>query len=126
VDFTPNQTGSLSFTLYGDYEYTEGNQTVEQSNPSYITNLLYLGTVPYGTLSYQNENLVNEMNNLNASYKNLEASYNRLWDLALFLVGTSLLFVLTTAFTIARNRKARARVECVSESKTERMSLRAS
>jgi hypothetical protein len=107
VNFTPNQTGSLSFDLYGDYEYTEGNQTVEQSNPLYITNLVYIGAVPYGTVLYQNENLATEVSNLSASYQNLKASYNRLLDWALFLVGTTILFILTTAFAIARNRKSR-------------------
>jgi hypothetical protein len=107
VDFTPNQTGLLSITLIADYEYTEGNQTSEQSSPFYMFNLVSINEPTYGDLANQNFNLEKEMSNLNTTYQSLNTSYQDLQKWTLFLAITTALFTVTTLSAVRRYRELR-------------------
>ncbi len=100
--FKPESSGLLSISVSADYQYVEGNQTLEQGGMMEASiAYVYRPGTSYDEILDRNANLNNEIINLNMSYQNLYASYQDQQGLILLLTGTTVILIGTTIIALA-------------------------
>jgi len=104
VEFTPTKEDYLSCYIHVEYEYNEGNQTIEQEG-TFNANAIPVRESTYedrlveiGALWRDKYDLNSEIMNLNARISNLENSYSTLQILTYFIAFTTFAFVVTTVY----------------------------
>lgn len=110
VVFRPTATApilELSLFINADYQYIEGNQTFEETDSLALENIFLVPQASYSNLTNQIGALQSENNNLNSSYQNVNARFQDQTKWTLLLSITTILFIATTVFEIARNRRSK-------------------
>lgn len=106
MNFTPTSPGSLSIQISADYEYVDGNQTLEEKGTLMAWDLIYIpNNTPYWDLDTQNFVLQEQIANLNRSYESLNDSYQQQQGYAQFFAVTTVVFIIASIIAVAVGEK---------------------
>lgn len=105
VEVDPPRDGALSFHVYANYQYDEGNQAFEQQGSIDLINIMEVPTKSYVDMQSENAILRNQIYDLNSSLRTLNASYSDLRGWTYLLAFTTCTLIIATLLGVIIYKK---------------------
>lgn len=107
VKLTPQKPGLVSLYIHVDYQYNEGNQTLEQEGTFQLINVANVLTKTYSDISSENAALHGQIYDLNSTLQALNVSYANLEGWTYFLGFTTCALLVSMPLVVIVYRRKR-------------------
>jgi hypothetical protein len=107
VKLTPRNSGPVSLYIYADYQYDEGNQTIEQEGSFELINVANVLTRTYSDVLSENGVLHAQIYDLNSTVQVLSAAYVNIekWTYLLGFTNIALIGAIISVVIVYKRRE---------------------
>jgi hypothetical protein len=107
VKLTPQKPGLVSLYIYADYQYNEGNQTIEQEGSFELINVANVSARTYSDVSSENAVLHVQIYDLNSTLQVLNAAYANIekWTYLLGFTNIALIGAIILVVIVYKRRE---------------------